>query len=123
MKISIYKLYADATNRNDTNESEPIYVGSTKLNLEKRLEYHIKNANQPEIYKSKLYKYMNLIGIEKFKIKEIHTTDVDNHTEQRKIEQEWLNKLSPSLNTNKAYLTPEEKRRNRDKWFKWKYNR
>ena len=114
MKCKIYKI----TNTAD----DEIYVGSTtKESLEDYLIIHFDNINR---YNTKFYKYIKKIGKDNFNIHLIEEIEVDNHKERRRNEQKYIELLKPSLNTNRAYITEEQKKKNVKRYFMIKaYNK
>ncbi len=50
---------------------------------------------------------MALHGIDSFSIEELENREVENMKEQFKIEQEWIARLEPQLNSQKAFLSYE----------------
>lgn len=98
-KTIIYELY------NIDNPSDN-YVGHTIQELSRRYGRHIGNAKKGN--RAKLYKRMREVGIDKFEIKILTTYSCGDKREVLKYEQEWISKLSPSLNSLKAYCTEAE---------------
>jgi hypothetical protein len=102
MKISIYKIYND----------EMTYIGSSQ-NFKDRMKKHKsscynKNDNG---YNYFIYQYIRQNGgWDQFTKDIIHECEVKDKTEQRMIEQEWINKNECKLNKNKSYQTKEEKK-------------
>ena len=84
-----------------------LYVGSTKKKLYCRqsLHNHILNNPNNKNYNNPLYKFCREKKVEKI-ICELLETVEDN--ELVLLEQEYINKLEPSLNTRRAYRTEEE---------------
>jgi hypothetical protein len=85
-----------------------LYIGSTKNKyLSSRQSLHNHNLNNPnsKCYNTPLYKFCRTHNIEKIICEMIEEVD---DTELKILEQEYINKLEPSLNTIRAYRTEEE---------------
>ena len=93
--IYVYKIWWDKT--------DDIYVGSTKQRLAVRMAGHrsLCKKNNSMV----LYKKMREYGY-KFKYVLLEAKDVKNCDEKRKLEQEYIDKLKPSLNSARAYYDP-----------------
>ena len=102
MKIDIYKIY----------NVDMAYIGSTK-NYKDRMKIHKSNCyndNQKK-YNYFIYQYIRQHGgWDAFTKEIIHTCEVADETEQRKVEQEWIKNNECKLNKNKSYRTEEEKK-------------
>ncbi len=86
--LKIYKIV------NDINDD--IYIGSTKQPLYKRFHDHKQNAKKyPE---RNLYKFINEIGDNHFRIILIEECEFINREYQNKKEQEFIELLKPVLN-------------------------
>ncbi len=94
-KYNIYKLsYGDYC-----------YIGSTS-NLEKRLLLH---KHHSKIYNTKCYCMMReLGGFEKFNCEVLDTIVCDKQT-SKKMENLYIIKEQPQLNSNRSFATKEEK--------------
>ena len=66
--------------------TDDIYVGSTCQTLCKRMTTHRDNRNQPKCINRKLYKLMNEVGVDKFKIELIELFPCGSKDELRKRE-------------------------------------
>ena len=95
----IYKLV------NDVDDS--FYIGSTCLQLPKRLYYHKNDSNKAP--NRRVYKHFLNIGWENIRIILIELFPCANKMELEKRERYYIDTLKPDLNKNKPYLTPEEK--------------
>ncbi len=99
-----------------------LYIGSTKQKyLSNRQSVHncnLKNPNYKE-YNIYLYRFCREKKVEKIICELIETVD---DTELVLLEQEYIKMLEPSLNTNRAYRTEEEKIEYYKKKSKWKSN-
>tara|TARA_R110002153_G_scaffold266213_1_gene429360 strand:- start:406 stop:858 length:453 start_codon:yes stop_codon:yes gene_type:complete len=85
---------------------EDFYIGSTETTLkirEKRHNNDLKWRNQ------KLQKFCKENNINKITLIELEKVKIENKLELRIIEQDYINKLQPSLNSQKAHLTKEDK--------------
>ena len=87
-----------------------LYIGSTKQKyLSNRQSVHncnLKNPNYKE-YNIYLYKFCRNHNISKIICELIETVD---DTELLLLEQEYINKLQPTLNTKRAYQTIEDRK-------------
>jgi hypothetical protein len=73
------------------------YVGSTRLTLEERLNFHKASAKQKDY--TRIYKYLNKIGWNYVKIILLEEYPCSSRKELEKRESEWIWKLRPTLNT------------------------
>ena len=84
---------------------EECYIGSTKnkylCNRQYSHNYNMKNNNT-----SHLYNYCREHNVKKIICEKIEEVDNEN---SRIKEQEYINKLKPTLNTHRAYQTHEER--------------
>ena len=101
-KIRVYKIwYEDCP--------EEFYVGSTKkTQLSERMGGHRKDCRKGNM--SKLYTLMREKGINNFKHVQIAWANVSGIDEQRQIEQTFIDKLKPTLNTNKAFRSIKDRK-------------
>ena len=102
MKYWIYKII-------DKNNNEEFYIGSTKK-FSSRKSQHKKNVNNKvgKKYWCKLYQYIRANGNwESFDmvILEAGTCEGKEYIKQK--EQEYIDKLKPTLNSSKAYISKE----------------
>ena len=94
-------------------ENTDFYIGSTLRTLKIRLQAHYKTvAKKPNI---KLYKLMTDIGKDKFNIELVENIIYSNIDELRKKEQEYTERLKPSLNSKNAFGRNKEKIRLKQK--------
>lgn len=86
-----------------------IYIGSTKLNLNKCLQNHKSDARLKILSKSKLYEHMREIGDEKFSIELIKEFTNITRKELREYEQEVINTMTEehSLNVRNSVTKPK----------------
>lgn len=101
-KIRVYKIVNDV--------DDLIYIGSTKNKLSARFHGHKKTE---EHKKRNIHKHMDNLGHEHFKIILIDEFIVENRDQQRKHEQNEIDKYSGSgllLNTLNAYQSPSNDR-------------
>jgi len=108
-EIKVYKIwYEDAP--------EEFYIGSTKYDtLYKRMAVH--RCEVKRGIKSKLYQLIKLKG-SYFNYSQIALCMVSCKDEQRAFEQHWIDKLNPTLNSNRAYGSDIERYKQKKK----KYN-
>lgn len=99
----IYKLFNNL-------DKDKFYIGSTIKNIKDRLSIHKSASNT---YNTPLYKYINEIGKEHFRIELIE----DNIPNDNIIIREnfWINELKPPLNKN-LFLCRTEKERDKAKY-------
>lgn len=97
-EIKVYKIwYEDAP--------EEFYIGSTKYDaLSKRMSVHRDKGKKG--MKSKLYQFIRSKGGD-FEYIQVASCMVSCKDEQRAFEQHWIDKLNPTLNSNRAYTTIE----------------
>ena len=97
MDAVIYKLTI-------VGHNELFYIGSS-AELENRIGQHkhcVKTSN------AKLYKTIRAEGGE-FEVEILYEFQCATKLEQRKVEQEYINKLEPPLNSKKAYCLASER--------------
>jgi hypothetical protein len=102
MKIYIYKIYND----------DMAYIGST-VNFKQRMDNHKSSCynKNKKSYNYFIYQYIRQNGgWDEFEKEIIHTCDVADETEQRMVEQEWINKNECKMNMCKSYRTEEERK-------------
>ena len=98
----VYKIWWD-------DDQDCVYVGSTKSSLSQRMSKHRSDCRGGR--KGKVYDKMNLPGnINTFRYVLLDTKMVEDFEQQRQVEQEWIEKLSSTLNTNAAYRSAERTR-------------
>lgn len=95
------------------SEDDQIYIGSTKQTLAKRMWGHKISCKKLD-NKCKVYEHMREIGFNKFTIIELGRRKVEDRQQQFMFEYEWQEKLSPSLNMQRAYASPEHKANQRN---------
>jgi hypothetical protein len=101
--IHAYKIwYADAP--------EDLYVGSTKERLSQRMSLHRHFARSDR--NSRIYQTMREKGENNFQYRLLGTCMVRSMDEQRMYEQTWMDRLNPTLNSQKAYISKEQARLN-----------
>ena len=86
----IYSLYCTLPNVYD------IYIGSTK-NLRKRYMKHMYSCKNNKQYK--LYKKMRETGSEHWKMSILEYSDILNTKKLRKLEQDYIDIMAPTLNS------------------------
>ena len=88
-------------------ENTDFYIGSTSGTLKIRLKTHFYSIDKkPNI---KLYKLMMDLGKDKFNIELVENVIYSNIEELRKKEQEYIERLKPSLNSINAFGKDKEK--------------
>ena len=91
------------------------YIGSTK-NLKQRKEKHnysLHNENCKN-YNFKLYKKLREAGVEVIELEVIYTFECENNEDRRKMEQDYMDEMLPTLNDRRAYCSEEYKKA----WYK-----
>ena len=98
-EIKVYKIwYEDCP--------EEFYIGSTKETLARRMCKH--RIKVWEGNTSRIYSLIREKGPNDFKYVQVASCMVENIDEQRQFEQEWINELTPTLNTRRAFSTEED---------------
>jgi len=99
MKGTVYKIEV----------GEDIYVGSTINRLSGRQAIHNKDYKK-NVNKCKLYEECRKYEIDKIVCVPLEIKEVENELEMKQLEQEYIDKLNPSLNSYSAYsgLTKKE---------------
>lgn len=103
----IYKLV------NDINDN--IYIGSTCVKLWKRFAKHKESMIKEECKNSKLYKCMNELGKEHFKIILVESFPCNTREELCAREHHYIETLKPYLNTKNAIPRDDKKYREDNK--------
>ncbi len=100
---------------------EDIYIGSTISKLYIRQREH-NNCLKRYVRKSKLYEECRKNNIIKIISIPLQQIEIENIEEIRLLEQEYMDKLQPSLNHNSSYtgLTPQEYKKQKNK--EWRDN-
>ena len=101
----IYKIICK-----DENIKE-MYIGST-FNLNQRINEHKRHYKYDRSKDIKLYKFIK--DFDNFKFEILETFECETKRQKEQKEQEYMDKLLPTLNTQKAYIT-EEFKKERDK--------
>ena len=86
---------------------EDFYIGSTETTLKIRQISHNRDLKK---HNYKLYETCKANDINDITLIEIKKVKVENKLELRILEQEYINKLQPSLNIRRAYTTEEEEK-------------
>jgi hypothetical protein len=100
----VYKLYRVGL--------DDFYIGSS-FDIEKRKRKHKSDCNNPNSkgYNLKVYQYIRANGgYEKWKFEILVEKEFENKTALKIREQECIKLLNPSLNSNNAYRTKEERK-------------
>ena len=94
------------------------YVGSTLQEFDQRRMEHKSNCHNEDSKEYNHFKYVYIRdngGWENFKMTIIERILVEDKSELLMIEQDWQETLQPNLNTQRAYRTLEEKKRQKNK--------
>lgn len=103
-RSKIYKIYCE-----DEGVDE-IYVGSS-ADLKHRIDSHKSACNDinSKKYNRKVYRYIrDNFGWDNFTVKTLERFSCENELALRQREQEWIDKLKPTLNSQKAYCSPDQ---------------
>lgn len=114
-QCKVYKLTAKAGVYAD-DEEQPFYIGSTcKPRLCQRMTWHRSDAKTGT---SNVYQWMRDIGAQNVEISLLQAyPECTSFDEQRKFEREWVDRLQPSLNMSRPYVTKEEARETVRDWY------
>jgi group I intron endonuclease len=105
-KSRIYKIYCDI------DGVDEIYVGSSRdLNVRiAKHKYDCTNSKSNN-YNFKLYRYIrDNNGWENFTVEILQRYSCENEIQLHIKEQEWIDKLKPTLNERKGYLSASDKK-------------
>lgn len=114
-KGSVYKIIAD------NDETQVVYIGSTKDELSRRMSYHrsgykaYKDGKKTNFTSS--FILFDEFGIENCKIILLESYDVSSKDELKSKEQMWIDKI-PNCNKYKAFRTEEQKKEYTQKYDK-----
>ena len=102
---SVYKIWNDVDDK--------FYIGSSKLNLSKRISDHKSNSRTQSrrAYNCKFYKHMRLHGQDKFHIECLENVECEDLKALHAKEQEYIDELKPELNYQRAsrsHMTKKE---------------
>ena len=103
VQYNIYKICCD--------DCDYVYVGSTK-NFLRRKQQHKQNSNNNEKSKYKLYKTINEYdGWDNWRMITVEECDesIQTRRQAEQKEEEWRLKLNASLNSQKCFLSKEDK--------------
>jgi hypothetical protein len=101
-RINVYKIWWE-------DEPEDFYVGSSKKTyLSARMNQHRSNCRKGGT--SKLFIKMREKGINTFQYVMLGWSMVSSFDEQRMVEQSYISRLNPTLNSRKAHITEEERK-------------
>lgn len=99
-EVRVYKIWWK-------DEPDIIYVGCTEQTLAQRMRGH-RSAARAEKVNTRIYQHMREKGITTFKYTLLEYARVQCELKGQ-LEQKWIDKLQPSLNTNyKVYVTKDE---------------
>ena len=103
-KCKVYKL----VHVDPSSEVHDMYVGSTCCSLNTRISGHRTEAMTKQ---SNVYKWMRDVGIDNVTIVLISEhPECTSFEYQRRVEREAVDRLQPSLNMRRPYVTVEERR-------------
>jgi len=102
---SVYKIWNDIDDK--------FYIGSSVLNLNKRLNQHRSNSRTQsrKAYDCKFYVHMRLHGQDKFHIECLENFECEDLKSLHMKEQEFIDELKPELNYQRAsrsHMTKKE---------------
>ena len=97
------------------DENYDVYVGSTSMSLENRLQIQKWKAKQGGV-KSKVLKRMSEVGVENWKIVPLLTLEC-TRDEIRSLERKWCEVLEADLNTISPITSKEEARREKNEHY------
>ena len=106
-KINVYKIWWE-------DEPESFYVGSTKNTLSKRMSRHRAGCRAGGV--QRLYQVMREKGINSFQYVLLGWSMVSSFDEQRMIEQSYISRLNPTLNSRKAFCSEDERKESQRAW-------
>jgi hypothetical protein len=110
-EIKVYKIWYE-------DVPEEFYIGSTKYDaLYKRMSVHRAHAKKGR--KSKIYQTIREKGGD-FKYIQIASCIVSCKDEQCAFEQEWIDRLKPTLNSNRAHGLDIEREKQNQREYKQK---
>jgi hypothetical protein len=124
MNIIIMELYSFYKIQCKDETVTETYIGST-VNLKVRNKCHKSTCGNPksENYNIKLYKYIREHGgWTNWSMIEIETCKYETKLDARIKETELMVEYKSNLNTNKAYISPEQKKENK-KIYNKKYSK
>ena len=99
-EIKVYKIwFADAP--------DAIYIGSTKRTLAQRMGGHRRDASKG-VKTSLICRTMREKGVNNFEYCMLGSCIVSDKDQQRMFEQTYIERLKPTLNTNRAYSTEDD---------------
>ena len=104
MKYYIYKI-------TDSKNQEEFYIGSTK-DISRRKSQHKKNTcnKSKKSYWRKVYQYIRANGgWTSFEVTILEAGNCEDSAYMKQKEQEYINKLKPTLNSSKAVKCCKEK--------------
>jgi len=112
----IGRIYKIEVNEND------FYIGSTTTTLKERELKHNNALRDNVKYKYKLYEECRKNNITKISCLLLQEQEIEDIKEIRQLEEEYIEKLNPTLNSHSAYtgLTKEEYRKKYNKEYRQK---
>lgn len=97
--------------------NKEIYIGSTICKLNDRERRHNKSLRQNKI-NIKLYEECRKHNVEKIICITLKELEIENELEIRQLEQEYIDKLQPTLNSKLAYTGLTHKEYNKQDYIK-----
>lgn len=98
------------------NDAAEFYIGSTKNELRVRWQQHRADAKKEHNQERMLYKRMNAIGYESFKIVLVELFPCASKQELNRREDYWISELKPKLNHMNAFRTEEQRKEYKRQW-------
>ena len=107
-RINVYKIWWE-------DEPDKFYVGSTKKRLlSERMNQH--RASCRAGGEQTIYQVMREKGINTFRSVLLGWAMVSSFDEQRMVEQDYISRLNPTLNSRKAFVSDEERKEQLKEW-------
>ena len=93
-------------------EDRDFYVGSTRHpRISTRMAQHRSDCRNGRASTSKIGTKIREMGLHSFQYVMLGSKIINNYEEQRQYEQGWINELNPNLNSNRAYRSLEDKKK------------
>ena len=103
--------------KNFSDENYDSYIGSTSMSLERRLNWHKFSAMQNRCKNSKIYRRMNEVGLENWKVVPLLTLECTRN-EILTFERKWLEVLGADLNSYLPIINAEDRKQKRAEYRK-----
>ncbi len=97
-KVSVYKIYWD--------DSDDIYIGSTKQKLSYRVATHRARSKKNSNFKKNCRLHLKMAESLDFKYVLIDSATVSSADEKKRLEQKYIDELKPKLNMIRATSLP-----------------